>query len=303
MNKRLLTLPVLAALLLAAGSGVGFAIPSLGGPTGIVSVPTAAVAPANALQAALSYQTFKMEQIQSAAMYQVGQAWQMYSTSGKEDFTVWSLQALTGITDKAELWAAYSSVRDTEDSHLWGIGGKILLTKEPEEAAALAVGASYQKWANAVIVPVVTLYDSTASVSLAPSDVDVTKLYLVATKDFTPMKGEKWEWGPGAGTRMLGSLGLMYLKADPDVGESNSLTRPFLGFEFVGAGGTTLGLEYRWKDSDLDAKAIFSAVLRHRFSPEVTAEVGTTNASPIGNGLDDQEVFVRVGYSFPMKQM
>lgn len=42
-------------------------------------------------------------------------------------------------------------------------------------------------------------------------------------------------------------------------------------------------------------------MLRHAFSPKVTVELGTTNASPVGTGLHDQDVFVRVGYTFPMK--
>ena len=46
--------------------------------------------------------------------------------------------------------------------------------------------------------------------------------------------------------------------------------------------------------------AVFSAVLRHQVSPECTLELGTTNAGMCGLGLDDQNVFVRAGYNFPM---
>lgn len=301
MNKRLWTLPVLVAVLLAVASGVGFAIPSLSGPTGIVSVPTAVTAPPNTLQAALSYQAIKMQEVQAASMYSASETSGMYApvTSTRRDLAVWSLQALAGVTDKAELWLAYSTVRDTEDSHIWGIGGKVALTKEPEEPAALAVGASYKRWTDGLQVAVTSMYGG--PVTIETTDVKVLQAYIVATKDFTPMKGEKWEWGPGGGTRMLGSLGLMYERVDPGVGDSQNFTRPFIGFEFMGAGGTSLGLEYRWRDNDLDEKAIFSAVLRHRFSSVLTAEVGTTNASPIGTGLNDEDIFVRVGYSFPMK--
>jgi len=136
---------------------------------------------------------------------------------------------------------------------------------------------------------------------LKGEDVKVRNAYIVATRDFTPMRGETWEWSSGAGTRMLGSAGLLYLNCDPDLGKSFSLTRPFVGLEFVGAGGTVLGLEYRWKDSTLDQKAVFSAVLRHYFSAEAVAELGTTNASVVGTGLDDQDVFVRIAYTIPIK--
>lgn len=263
---RFWTIPVLAGLLIVATAGAALAIPSLGGPTGIVSVPNASVAPMGSLETALSYQKAEIE------------AADMYS----EDLTALSLQALTGVAEQAELWAAYTRVDNEDDTHVWGIGGKVALTKEPEEAAALAIGASYQNWADILL----------------NEDLTVWKAYLVATKDFTPLTGETWEWGPGAGTRMLGSAGLMYIKLDI-LGESDSLTRPFVGLEFIGAGGTTLGLEYRWKDDDFDMDAVFSAVLRHKFSPEFAVEVGTTNAIPIGLGLDGQDIFVRLGYTIP----
>ena len=284
---RLWTIPVLVGLLLTAACGVGLAIPSLDGPTGIVTVPNASVAPLGSLQTALSYQKFKMAKMATPS-----------GTAQTEDMTAWSLQLLTGVADKAELWAAYQSISDGGDSHIWGIGGKVQLAKEPEEAASLAVGASYQKWADAFVAELVTgggMYGQPVILE----DAKVLKAYIVATKDFTPMTTGSWEWNEGS-TRMLGSLGLMYIDVDPDAGDSESLTRPFVGLEFIGAGGTTLGLEYRWKDDDLDAKAVFSAVLRHKFSREIEAEVGTTNAGPSGIGLDDQDFFVRVGYNFPI---
>lgn len=290
MTTRLWTIPVLAGLLTLALCGVGFAMPSLGGPTGIVSVPNAYVAPMKSLDLALSYQKAKM------ALNEVTNP-SGESTSEVEDLTVWSLQALTGVAEQAELWAAYSAVRDGNDSHIWGLGGKVALTKEPQEDATLAIGGSYRKWVEAFTESILETGGMYSSVS---SDAKVWDAYIVASKDFTPLKGEKWEWGPGGGTRMIGSAGLMYKKVDV-TDFSESLTRPFLGVQFIGAAGTSLGLEYRWKDDTLDEKAVFSAVLQHKFSAEVTAELGTTNASPIGTGLNDQNVFVRVGYSFPMK--
>ncbi len=274
MKKTFWTLPLVAALLLAAGIGSAYAIPSLSGPTGIVSVPTAAVVPNGELQTALSYQ--------SQEMY-----------GGIIDVDLWQLQAAAGVSDEAELWAAYALADQetptmSETAHLWAFGGKYQLTKEPVDQMSLAIGGSLEKWSDSMM-----MYG-------APDDVDVWKLYVVATKDFTPLTGQAWEWGPEAGTRMLGSLGVMYISVDPDRSDRESLTRPFVGLEFIGAGGTTLGLEYRWKDSDLDEKAVFSAVLRHQASPEVEVELGTTNAGPAGLGLDDQDIFVRLGYKVPM---
>jgi hypothetical protein len=273
MTKTSWTLPLLAALVLVAAGGAAHAIPSLGGPTGIVSVPNALVAPAGQLQTALTYQSMEMY-------------------GGDIDSTYWALNVLSGIGGVAELWAAYAIAdqegpTDSETANMWALGGKYQFTREPEDQAALAVGASIENWSD------LAMYDGSFD------DVGVIKAYIVATKDFTPMTTGSWEWNEGS-TRMLGSLGLMYIDVDPDAGDSESLTRPFVGLEFIGAGGTTLGLEYRWKDDDLDAKAVFSAVLRHKFSREIEAEVGTTNAGPSGIGLDDQDFFVRVGYNFPM---
>jgi len=274
MRMRCWTITLLAALFLAAGSAVGHAIPSLAGPTGIVSVPTAAIAPMDQLQTALTYQ--------SQEMY-----------GGGVDVDYWALNVLTGVAKEAELWGAYAladqdSPTVSETAHVWAIGGKYQLTREPEDQASLAVGASLEKWSDSMF-----MYGGM-------TDVDIVKAYIVATKDFTPLTGEAWEWSSQGGTRMLGSVGLLYIDVDPDIGESESLTRPFVGLEFVGAGGTTLGLEYRWKDDDLDQKAVFSAVLRHRLSPKVEVEVGTTNAGPGGLGLDDQDIFVRLGYNIPL---
>jgi len=293
MSMRLWTIPVLVALLLSAAGGVGFAIPSLNGPTGIVTVPNAYVAPKDTVDYALSYQKFKvMNLIESTNMYGAS-----VLTETPQDMTAWSLQALAGVADKAELWAAYQSIQNHDDSSIWGIGGKVQLAKEPEDSTSLAVGAGYKNWIDAFVTEVTTTSTMYLPIVLSSTaeDAKIWNAYIVASKDFTPMKGEKWEWGPGGGTRMIGSVGLLYFNADVP-GASQSLTRPFLGAEFVGAAGTALGLEYRWKDTDLDEKAVFSAVLRHEFSPEFTGEIGSTNANPVGLGLDDQNWFLRVGY-------
>jgi len=267
MRNRLLTFVMMVALVAGVG-GACVAMPSLSGPTGVVSVPTAAVAPMGALELAVSYQSLQADALDT---YTAG-----------EDFTVWGLQALVGAADTAELWAAYSTIDDTDVSaDIWSVGGKALLAREPESQASLAVGGSYATLSNS-------------------EDVNLWNAYLVATKDLTPMGAEDWEWGGGAGTRILGSVGLMYINVDPDLGDSESLTEPFVALQFVDAGGTTLGLEYRWDDEELDCDSVFSAVLTYPFSPEWTVEVGTTNAGPGGFGLDDQDFFVRVGYRVPM---
>lgn len=279
MTRKLCTLALLTAVAVFAAGGALQAMPSLAGPTGIVSVPNALVAPQGQLQAALSFQS------QSQEMY-----------GGSMDVNVWQLNLLAGVTDEAELWAAYAladqeSPTASETAHLWALGGKYQLTREPKDQAALAIGASMESWSDLAM--------SGDMYGLGLGDVDVIKAYVVATKDFTPMTGGAWDYN-AATTRILGSLGIMYAKVDADLGEDESMTRPFVGLEFLGTGGTDLGLEYRWKDDDLDEKAVFSAVLTHRFSNKIEVQVGTTNAGIAGVGLDDQDIFVRLGYTFPM---
>ena len=134
----------------------------------------------------------------------------------------------------------------------------------------------------------------------ALTDVDVLKGYVVLTQDLTPGAAPSWEWGATPGLQAIGSAGLFYLKVSPDVGAEEVLIRPFVGLELKFDQNLVVGLEYRAKDNDLDRKALFSAVLRRTFPEDLTVELGTTNASPIGLGLGDQDVFVRVAYDVPL---
>jgi len=129
---------------------------------------------------------------------------------------------------------------------------------------------------------------------LERADVTVRDLYLVVSKELlTPDQGY-------AG-RLRGSLGLLYLDVDPEIGDDWSLLRPFLGLEFIGPDETALAIEYRWKDSSLDQKALFSAVLRWQYSSDVSLDFGSTNSSPIGLGLDDSDWFARLCYTIPIE--
>jgi hypothetical protein len=286
MAKRLWMSSLLAALLIAAAGSAGLAIPSLLGPTGIVSVPTAEVAPVGVLEIALTYQS---QELSSSGMY-----------GGDVDVDYWALNLLAGVSDRAELWGAYALAEQdsptiSDDADMFAIGGKYLLAKEPEDAASLAIGLDYYIWSDVATLGAATMYGGGPAVD----DVDFLRAYLVVTKDFTPMSEELWEWNNGT-TRILGSVGLLYLDVSPDTGSGDSLTEPFIGLQFVGAEGTSLGLEYRFEDDTIDQDDVFSAVLRHRFAESWEVEVGTTNAGPGGIGLDDQDFFIRFGYALPI---
>jgi hypothetical protein len=217
--------------------------------------------------------------------------------------TAWSIQALTGIPENAELWGAYHKVRGNVDSSIWGLGGKLRVASEPERPASLAAGLSYQQWHDQFAQALVRTgpLATTALVS-EKEDMKVWHAYLVATKDLTMKKSEKPRWGFGGDTHLLANAGLMYIKLDGRLGGNESLTRPFLSAELVG-GLTEAALEYRFKDDSLDQRGVFSALIRQKFSSDFTLEVGTTNADPVGIGLNDQEIFVRLGYLIPSKSL
>jgi hypothetical protein len=238
-------------------------MPSLGGPTGIVSMPNAVTMTAGEWQTALSYQGMRPS---ASGMYQA-----------PDDLSAWTLQATLGLDDTAEAWAAYSSTADHEGSRVWGLGAKKMLAHPREEAPVVAVGASYHRWGDAFAAG--SLGDGAAR-----PNANVTKAYAVVTG---PLGDDDWPFG------LLGTGGIMYIGVDPDRGRSQSLARPFVALQAI-VWGTGLGLEYRWKDASVDAKPVFSAAIRQVLSSEVTAELGTTNASPVGTGLSAQRLFLRV---------
>jgi hypothetical protein len=242
--------------------------PSLGGPTGIVSMPNAVTPPARTWQAALSYQGMR--------------APSSGTDQAPDDLSAWSLQAAHRLADTAELWASYSSAADHVGSRTWALGGKKMLThnmlmQSEGRGAGVAVGASYHRWGHAFTAG--SLGDG------APTpDANATKAYAVATRVLTD-GARSWS--------LLGSGGLMYIGLDADGGRVQSLTRPFVGLQAVWV-GTVMGLEYRWDDPSIDKKPVFSAAIRQVLSDEVTAELGTTNASLVGTGLSAQRLFLRV---------
>jgi hypothetical protein len=282
MQLRSWMLPLLGAALLGASSTVACAMPSLAGPTGIVTTPTAKVAPTTEWQTAVSYHSLEV-----VGMY---------------DASLWSLQILKGVADDAEMWAKYLRSTNGEDTDVWEIGGKYQLSERLFERRGfltdtdVAVGASLGRWVDAF-----AMYEMTGDWT---ADVDTFKLYAVVTKQVYPLgMAADWEWATPSGTIAIASGGLLYQSFDPDVGGSETSLRPFLGLEIIGSNKLTVAFEYRAKDTDVDEKAIWSALLRRQFGPRTAVELGTTNASPIGTGREDQEFFLRFGYDLPLTEM
>lgn len=112
--KKLLVLGFALALACAA-----YAYPTLNGPTGLIFVPTAAVAPAGQFQVALD--------------------WAYISSFDDADML---LRGLYGINDQFEIGAAFSNNEDGDLGNTFGVNAKYVLPFTAGDAA-WAVGASF----------------------------------------------------------------------------------------------------------------------------------------------------------------
>lgn len=279
-----LWLPVLlSAALLAVGAASASAVPSLAGPTGLVMLPTADIAPTTLWQVAVGHRSLSVAQMYDAQ---------------NVDVSIWAFSGLKGVADDAELWVAYQRATNGEDGDVWEYGGKYLLSENllPRGSflggTRVAVGASLGRWSSAVGFGAAAMYEDTVT----SNDVETLRAYLVATKQFVPTYTGEWPWGEPSGTRIVGSAGVMYLRVDPDIGQDDSLVRPFLGVQFYGRRDLELLAEYRFKDSDLEEDALFSVAVRKPWGTSTSLEVGLTNASPIGLATGDQDMYIRLTY-------
>jgi hypothetical protein len=276
-------LVVLTAALLVSSGASALAIPSLGGPTGIALLPTAKIAPVNEWQTAVGYRSFN-----TTYMYAYEEV----------DMSLWTFNALKGVASDAELWIAYTRATNGEDTDVWEYGGKYQLSERllPRTGflagTDIAIGASLGRWANALTNadPLLPFY----------TDTETLRAYFVVTTQLVPGGDSDWDWEAAPSTRIIGTAGMLYLRVSPDALSGDTLLRPFLGVEVIGQTNLTLALEYRFKDSGLEDDALFSALVRYPIDRSTNLEVGLSNASPIGLAHGDQDLFVRLGYSFPV---
>lgn len=111
--KKMLVLGIALALACAA-----YAYPTLAGPTGLLTVPTAAVAPAGQFQAAIDLQYIGSDEL-------------------------YPIRALYGFNGNLEFGATYFTGEATGDDNVWGINAKYALPAN-FLGADWAVGAAYQ---------------------------------------------------------------------------------------------------------------------------------------------------------------
>ena len=283
-----LWLPVLlSAALLAVGAASASAVPSLAGPTGLVMLPTAEIAPTTEWQVTVGHRSFDVD-----TMYEPA------------DVSVWALSLMKGVADDAELWVAYQRVTDGSDSDLWEYGGKYQLSENlfPRVpilgGAKISVGASLGRWANGVGMGAFSMYEE--GEGAVGGDVETLRAYIVASKQILPEYTGEWVWGTDeVGTRIIGTAGLMYLRVDAEEVGADSMIRPFLGLQVFGRRNLEMLAEYRFKDSDLESDSVFSVAVRKPFGSSTTFEAGLTNGDPIGLGNIDATLYLRFAYSWP----
>jgi hypothetical protein len=180
-----------------------------------------------------------------------------------------------GVADNLELFASYDPADDeyNDVKSLWNVGAKYAFLTEANDDIGLALAGAWGK--------IDTDFDTVTIINAA----------LALTKSFPVDENLK----------LKATAGVIYSNADSDDWIEGDTTRPYVGLELVGAKGANLGLEYRWKDSGIDAKDIFSAVVRLPLMPEAEnsplwLEVGTTNGSIVG--FEDQKFFGGLCYRF-----
>ncbi len=179
-------------------------MPSLLGPTGVVSTPDALVAPMGQIQTVVDYARLE------------GRALDIYDSTITRtgEANLWGFEALAAVANGAELWAAYSKDNSDFDQKTWGVGAKYQIQGGCGPSNVLfAVGGSYRK-ATGGFPTFFTGSDDPLFLESDKIDGDIKgwDLYAVATADLTAMGQSTW----CGGGRLLGSVGVIYKKITID---------------------------------------------------------------------------------------
>jgi len=235
---------VCAVVAIAASAGLG--MPTISGATGIVATPNADVVPVGWYDLALDYQALDI---------------------GSESLQSWPLRVVGGVANQAELGIAYSRITNEGTGRILGFNGKFQLLREGMTKPAISVGANFSTFSDEI--ENATDFDK------------VTTLYLVLSKTISGRYSDGTDYGEEVeafgGPTVRASVGVMYNRYKDSL--TVKRTKPFVGLEFNWGKGTTLALEYKVKEKEvLNDEAISSVVFRHQFSPNLTAQIGMSNA-------------------------
>ena len=262
MRIRAVVVALLAGGLLALAASFAFAYPSLNGPTGLATLPSAEVLSPGQIDLAVNYLGVKGSDLGGDVANALGQ----YMDKA------YNAQAVIGIQGNAELWALVTDAQGS-DLRIYGAGGKIQLMREPVSRATVAIGAGLHRVQNS-------------------GDQNVVSAYVVATKDFTRQAESVYQWEQASGAGLKGSAGLLYV----DYGDlGDHILRPFLGLEMFN-GPSSLVVEYRFEDKNVDNQGVFGVALRHSFDENLSGTIGFTNGGLVLAGTDKSYLFLGLAY-------
>lgn len=257
---------VMAAVIAALGAAAAGAYPTFDGPSGLVTLPTAEVVPSGAVDLAVDYQKTNVGDRVLGGMLS------MYDS---ERFL--PIRVTIGVADGVEVWGGYTLI-DPEDGDRmksWNAGLKYAFMQESSgDNFSAAIGGSVGRFDNS-------------------EDVDVTRAFLVFSKAIS------MKHAAGQPISAMAHLGVMWASVgDP---ADDKMTKPFVGIEFFSSNGSSLALEYRFKEDNLESNAPFSAAVRYPLgeaNSPLWVQVGATNAALAGFGGSDNSIFVGLGYRF-----
>lgn len=180
-----------------------------------------------------------------------------------------NFRLLYGASNNLEVGLAYNMQgTDAPDSlNSFGINAKYYTYIKMADIT-WAVGANYQKFDDL--------------------DIKATQLYWVGSKIMRVSKAN-----PSAVT---GNIGLNWVKLDA-YGTSDNLFRPFVGLKFLYKQSASLVLDYQFKNSDWDEKAMISAVLRFPLNNHLSGQFGVSNGFRGLYGVDETDLTIGINYS------
>lgn len=204
-----------------------------------------------------------------AGQWNVALDWFNQSSDGVDSAT--SFRVLYGLGDTLEFGAVYTKQGTNSDIDLdtWGLNAKFL-TPLTLADFAWSLGATYQKFNDSAL-----------------DDAKFYQLYFVGTR----VLSEGSEEAPA----VRGTVGVNWTEFD-FAGFKTDAFRPFVDVDFAFKTGTNVTLEYQFENSDLDAEALSSIVVRHPINENWSAQIGFSNGSRGVVGGDNHDLLIGVNY-------
>jgi hypothetical protein len=257
IRTKALWLAALLVLAVVAGSSAAFSYPSLQGPTGLVVLPDANVEPRGSLTLAADCVNVKTE----------GQPVDIFIGP---DLNLTQARLVWGVSDRAELWAAYTD-NDYEETNEWAAGFKLQVHNDPATGVKVAVGAGH--------------YDACSDCHGLKRD----NIYAVLTKESSAQSSHRLQW--------KGSLGLTYTRFEHGYYGEDTILQPFVGLE-VSSGPLSLVGEYRTQEAGIDDAGMWSAGARYMITPNLGLQAGVTNGAILGVAAHKSSAFYGLAYTF-----